>query len=162
MEKISFQDVNFTKTRFPYSNLSRTDLSRMDLSNCKFRRSDLSHSKLHFSQLSDSMLEYANLTGTDLRGTDLKGAFLYQTLLTNAKINDWTEFDDECIYNSRNIEPADSPADKFSATTWVYRSLAALYKDNAMAEQARHFHIKKEESQRAGYQQEWQENKDIK
>lgn len=87
--------------------------------------------------------------------------YIHQATLSNANINDWTKFDDICIYELKNIGPGDSRSDKAVAITWVYRSLSILYKNNALSERARGFYIKKEESKRRGYWRMGCDKKDL-
>jgi hypothetical protein len=83
---------------------------------------------------------------------------LYQTVLFDALVDPTTDFGTETIYESnpdlkgwfRNT----ADATPMEAATWVYRNLQRLYEDNAMTEQAREFHLKKEEAEREYHRRE--------
>lgn len=155
MSEMDLQNVTLSEVDLSGSNLSKANLERSQLSESTLHRANLSGAILYQANLEGARLEYANLTGADLRTADITGAYLYQALLSNGRIDDHTLIDDVCIYETDEVEPVDSSADKFDAAAWVYRSLEALYEDNAMVEQAREYHVLKEESLRKSYWADW-------
>jgi hypothetical protein len=103
-------------------------------------------------------LEDARLNEADLGGAQLQDARLYQTVLFDALVDPTTDFGDFLIYE-RNPDlngwfRNTADAAPMQAAAWVYRNLQQLYEDNAMAEQAREFHLKKEEAERKYHRRE--------
>lgn len=161
MSGMDLTDTTLVGADLSGSDLSNSNLSHSNLSECNFRRSNLTQTDLSSVNLSGAIMEYANISGANLDYTNLSGAFLYQTLSTDTRVNDLTTFDNCCIYDSKGHEPADSPADQYDASTWVYRTLKSIYKQNAMVEQARFFHLQEQKAHREAYRRYWSENRDI-
>lgn len=98
--------------------------------------------------------------GTDLRGADLSGARLYQTAFRDVRINDETtfgvnegRFGEKCRYeyDPNTGVSINENKSRLEAAAWTYRRLESLFEENAMVERARDAHIRKEETQRAYY-----------
>ena len=95
------------------------------------------------------MLEKAILTRTDLREANLKTADLYQTHLSNPRLNIEADYGDICSYEAEEKSPEiSSDTLPLEAATRVYRRLENLHDENALANPTRYYHIRKQEAQR--------------
>lgn len=168
-----FRGVDLTDTNLRRADLGDADLFGADLGGADLRYADLAGAKLQGcsmdganarnSCLDGAHLESAVLNRTDLRGASLRNAFLYQVQFSDARIDDRTAFEETCIYESDDVSPtidADTRADAneiapLNAATWVYRRLEALHEENALAQRAREYHVRKEEAQRKYYWNRW-------
>jgi len=139
-----FPHADLRNAQFPGANLHRADLTRADARNADFTPDD---------DTDPTNLEDAVLRETDLRGADLSGTRLYQTDLTDARINRKTTFDDTTVYE-RNPELSGwfrETTDAYGAAAWVHRRLERLHESAAASEEARRYHIRKQEAERAGH-----------
>ncbi|MBB6645531.1 pentapeptide repeat-containing protein [Halobellus ruber] len=101
------------------------------------------------ANLEDAVLEHA-----DLRGADFRDARLYQTDLTDTRINAETTFDSTTLYERRpDLDGwfANTTESTHEAGAWVHRRLERLHEDNALSEDARRFHVRKQEAERSHY-----------
>jgi uncharacterized protein YjbI with pentapeptide repeats len=144
LRRAQFPDAYLHSAQFPESNLRRADLTRADARRADFTPDD---------DTDPTNLEDAVLRETDLRGADLSGTRLYQTDLTDARINRKTTFDDTTVYE-RNPELSGwfrDTTDAYGAAAWVHRRLERLHESAAASEEARRYHIRKQEAERAGH-----------
>jgi hypothetical protein len=88
------------------------------------------------------------------------GARLFQTVLTDARINSRTEFDATTIYEQYpDIQGKfRQEATPEQAAAWVHRRLESLHEENAMSEEARQYHIRKQEAERTHHLRRAKEN----
>lgn len=148
LSSVEFHDVNLSDAEF-----HGADLHDADCTDAVARRTDFTYAILH-----DTVL-----TRADCRGATFTSALLYETVLTDTRINSQTTFYDPeaTFYDSITFRPAvvyeenpltseDLPGDihPLKAAEWVYRRLEKLHEENALSEDARYFHISKEEAQR--------------
>ena len=92
----NLRDATLTDAHLLAATLTGADLRRTDLKNADVRRAEFTDPddpQARPANLEDSVIE-----GADLRGTDFSRARLFQTVLTDARINSRTEFDATTIY----------------------------------------------------------------
>ena len=144
LQRAQFPDADLPFAQFPDTSLYQADLTRADARNADFTPDD---------DTDPTNLEDAVLRETDLRGADLSGTRLYQTDLTDARINRKTTFDDTTVYE-RNPKLSgwfSETTDAYGAAAWVHRRLERLHESAAASEEARRYHIRKQEAERAGH-----------
>lgn len=141
-----FPDANLRGAQF-----SDADLSGADCTDATAVGADFTHATLH-----DTLL-----IRTDCRGATFTGSLLYETVFSDTRINSQTTFYNPirsrpvCAYEENPSTSDDLPDEThpLEAAEWVYRRLETLHEENALSEEAREFHISKEEARRA-YQRE--------
>lgn len=140
------------------ADLSKADFREADLSKADLRSADLKSTDLNQATLEGTDLEDALLVRTNLRGANLENAQLYQTYFSDVQINSDTDFGDTCIYENPdklnddwNIRWDAAPTE---AAVWTYRRLQDLHEKYALTEDARDYHIKKEEAERKRHKKE--------
>jgi uncharacterized protein YjbI with pentapeptide repeats len=152
-----FPDADLSEAQFPDADLSGASFNDADLSGAQargavFRKADLTGAVLRDAIFRDANFEDTRLNKADLGGAQLQDARLYQTVLFDALVDPTTDFGDSLVYertsdlNGWFRNAAD--ATPMQAAAWVHRNLQQLYENNAMADEARQFHIRKEEAQR--------------
>lgn len=163
LDYVQFHEANLRHTKFydvslSYAEFHDADLFRADCTDVDASGTDITHASLHNTLL----------TRADCRETTFTSALLYETVFADTRINTQTTFYDSEItfYNSITSRPAvvyeensliseDLPdgTHPLEAAEWVYRRLEKLHEENALSEDARDFHISKEEARRK-YQHE--------
>lgn len=174
LKKIDFTDAdlsraNFTDVYLLDSDFIDADISDVDFTDTKFRSVDFTDADLQDADLSDAdareaSFRHANLqnimlTRADCRGTTFTNAYLYETVFADTQINSTTTFYDSpnsqpiCIYeeDSSTVDRLPDDVQPLEAARWVYRRLETLHEANALSEEARQFHISKEEAERRLY-----------
>ncbi len=142
LSNAQFPGADLPNAQFPGAFLHQADLTRADARKADFTPDD---------DTDPTNLEDAVLRETDLRGADLSGTRLYQTDLTDARINRKTTFDDTTVYE-RNPELSGwfrDTTDAYGAAAWVHRRLERLHESAAASEEARRYHIRKQEAEQA-------------
>jgi uncharacterized protein YjbI with pentapeptide repeats len=156
LRSADFPDVNLFAAEFPHADLKWAEFPDAHLSQADLTTADARHVKFTAEDgQNPTNLENAILRETDLRGADLSQARLYQADLTDARINRETTIPDETPYEKdqelngwfRNT------VDAFGAAAWVHRRMERLHEDQAASEEAREFHIRKQEAEREGHKQ---------
>jgi uncharacterized protein YjbI with pentapeptide repeats len=156
-----FHDANLTGAQFSKADLFGAQLPKADLSETRFPNANLTSAKIEntdarYAYFGAANLQEANLTGADLRGAKLINTHLDQTVLSDARIDANTDFGDApdewgptCVYET-HPEATEPPGDRsqLEAAEWVYRRLQKLHEENALSEEARGFHVRKEEARR--------------
>ncbi len=173
LPRAQFTDTNLPRAQFPEANLQRAQFLDADLQHAQFSEANLQRTQFHGSNIHQADLTGAdardaeftpgnstptNLEDTVLRRTDLRRANLsdtrlYQADLTDARINRKTTFDDTTVYE-RNPELSGwfrDTTDAYGAAAWVHRRLERLHESAAASEEARRYHIRKQEAERAGH-----------
>lgn len=142
LESAEFRgDTSLREAEFHNSDLSNVDCTDVDA-----RDADFTHATLH-----DTLL-----TRADCRGATFTDTLLYEAVLADARINSQTTFYDanlsrpKCVYEENPETSEDLPENTtpLEAAEWVYRRLEKLHDENALSEEARRFHISKEEARR--------------
>lgn len=159
-------DAYLFKADLTDADLYRTDLSRAILERATLKRSDLKKADLGGAELEEADLRKADLEDSvledaDLRGADFTDALLYQADLTNARINAATDFGrdgsvEETIYERQpDLDGwfTETTESNYLAGAWVHRRLERLHEENALSEDAREFHVRKQEAELSHY---WQ------
>jgi len=159
----TFKRTDFSKSNFKRANLSGTHLDDADLQDTNMQSAILSSGVLSFADLTKcdarsalfkkTDLENTNLTQADLRDADLQQSLLYQVILTDARVNDTTDFGTSCRYETDSDTSIrfDDSTHRLEAAAWTYRRLNDLYSTNSMADQSYRYHYKKEEAKRSYY-----------
>ena len=157
----NLQNADLTSTELKNACLIGVDLKDAILTSANLHQADLQNADVRdakFTDLADSQAEPANLEdavfeGADLRGADFRRARLFQTVLTDTRINSRTSFDATTVYEEHpdaegwfNDEETSESSEQ--AAAWVHRRLESLHEENAMSEEARLFHIRKQEAER--------------
>lgn len=177
----NFTDSRPQTAKFTGADLTTVEFTGADLINTNFTDANLEGADLSVSDAKNANFRHANLqdaafTRTDCRGATFTSALLYETVFADTRINSTTTFFDPettfytsitsrpgCVYeenplttnNFRNdlhtayLQPQD--VQPLEAARWVYRRLETLHEDNALSEEARQFHISKEEAEQALY-----------
>lgn len=148
LEAATFTGADLSDTVFTDTNLRGADFTDADLT-----EADLTHTTLH-----DALL-----TRADCRGVTFTSALLYEAVFAESRINSRTTFYDPnttfydsitsrpaCVYDENPLTRDDLPegTHPLEAAEWVYRRLQKLHDENALSEEARRFHISKEEARR--------------
>lgn len=177
LRRADFSDADLFDVEFTDANLRRSSLGGVDLENSRLSGANLESAGLRDSVLfnadldgaelfnanltdvnarnasfEDADLEDATLNRTELRDADLLGARLYQAVFADTRINNDTEFGRRCAYETdpgADVRTADGRIHRLVAAAWTYRRLERIHDENAMADEARRFHIRKKEVQRA-------------
>ena len=149
---VNLLDADFTDSELHGARFTGSNLTDADLSKSNLRKANLARTRLHNAVFDE----------TDVRGADFQEAALYQVFLENTRIDNSTEFGDKTAYRMRNSEIQLRPEDfgdpnSLQAAAWVNRRLKSLHEENAMTEETRKFHIRKEEAERAldAYEENW-------
>lgn len=159
--------ANLTESRLSDIDCQYSDLEGADLTDARASDADLTDATVtdaiaRGSHLSKATLENTTLTRTDLREADLSGADFYQTQFADIRINSETDFGDMCSYEMDDESPGiANETPPLKAAIWVYRRLETLHKENALADRAREYHVRKEETQRKSYWKDWNNWDDV-
>jgi uncharacterized protein YjbI with pentapeptide repeats len=160
---VKFINSDLAIAEFCDSDLSTAEFTECDLSDAKFTNDVvLDESKFEKCDCRDSkftanedepggppLLEFAIFEGTDLRRVDFTNACLYETIFTDVRISNSTEFDYTSAYERYpDIELGTDETTRLQKAAWVHRRLQILHEENAMSESARQFHIRKQEAER--------------
>lgn len=169
ISQAELSDADFSDADLPHVDLSGANLRGGTLSGTQLSYSVLNNTRLFSADLSDANLSGANLTAADLREVDLEEANLedamliqadirdanlrntrlYQVHFSDTRMNNSTEFDNNCVYEAQDVEPdIEEEVSNLEAAAWVYRRLELLHEENAMSGETRRFHVRKEEAQR--------------
>ncbi len=181
---VAFIDANLRFTDFTDAFLRGTDFTNADLQYAYFtdallREAVFTNANLQDAELSDADARYASFrhatlqnavfTRADCRGVTFTSALLYETVFADTRINSTTTFFDPpttfydsitsrpgCVYEENSLTTDQLPDDMqpLEAARWVYRRLETLHEKNALSEEARQFHISKEEAERALYRKQ--------
>lgn len=144
-DKINAESASFAKAKVVKSDFTDAVLNNTDLSDANARG----------ATFDDANLEDATFVRTELRDANLRNTRLYQTLFADTRINSNTDFGDTTAYEDPDTDLGENYEDtsRWEAAAWVYRRLQDLHEENAMAEKAREYHVRKEEAHRANYRQ---------
>ncbi|MFC7079106.1 pentapeptide repeat-containing protein [Halorussus caseinilyticus] len=143
----NLRGIDAPDARLKEANLADANLEDAKLADADLRDADLEDANLRKAKLGGANLEDASLVRTDLRETTLEDARLYQTYFSDVRIDSDTEFGDSCVYEDLD-ELDDWDATPTEAAVWTYRRLQDLHEKYALTERARHYHVKKKESQK--------------
>lgn len=172
----NFDSVDLSDCGFPASQMPRTILRGCNLKNIDLTGANLSHSKCHEAnfegailnraiasysdmsganlqntKLNEAVLNRANLENSLLSGADLRGASfikagMYQSVIRDIIINDYTRFGGVTAYETVSmytyVLPTEYDISRHRAASWTYRQLEELYRRNADPETAIEYHIK--------------------
>jgi uncharacterized protein YjbI with pentapeptide repeats len=153
LQYATFTDAHLWGAFLTGADLHRTDLKNADVQGAEF--TDPDDPQARPANLEDSVVE-----GADLRGADFSRARLFQTVLTDARINSRTEFDATTIYEQYPDMQGGfrEEATPEQAAAWVHRRIESLHEENAMSEEARQYHIRKQEAERTHHLRRAKEN----
>lgn len=157
---VDFSDTDLQNASFPGADLYRANFQNSDIRDAAF--TDRSNDQIRPTNLEDTVFE-----GADIRGTNFGRARLFQAVLTDTRINSRTIFDTKTLYEkcpqlwgwfSHQETPEKTSEERRElpkevttpnqAAAWVHRRLESLSEENAMSEEARNFHIRKQEAER--------------
>lgn len=166
-QSADLSEVNSRGGEFSNANIFSTDLTGAVLRHCDFSdtyscHADFTNTDLRWSIFRDADLRDASLVRADIRNADFENTELYQTIFSDARLNEGTKFGEYCIYDQSDSEfktGHEGVDDPSTAAIWVYRRLESLYEENAMANEVRHYHICKEEAQRKQHKEQGQKGK---
>ncbi|WP_081461395.1 pentapeptide repeat-containing protein [Halalkalicoccus jeotgali] len=157
----SLGGTDHSSAKFHDSDLLHADFRGTQLSNVVFCHSDISGGDYTDADARDADFSHATLhnalfTRTDCRGATFTNALLYETVFADARINSQTTFYDSgvsrpvVVYekNPHALEGLSMDTHPLEAAEWVYRRLEKLHDENALSEEARKFHISKQEVRR--------------
>jgi uncharacterized protein YjbI with pentapeptide repeats len=156
-------DADFSEATLLKANLTNTDaqltyfenaeLSEADFTDSNLEDADFTDADARGATFDDSNLEDATFIRTELRDANLRDTRLYQTLFSDTRINSNTDFGEKSAYEDPDTELGENYEDtsRWEAAAWVYRRLQNLHEENAMSEQARDYHVRKEEAHRSDY-----------
>lgn len=156
--------ANLHRASVAASNLENACLESSVLSDANFWKSDLSGANISDAKLEETKLNDATLTGvnledsylvnTDIRNTDMKCARIFNTYLSDIRLNTDTDFGDICVYEQ--LEELDEwDATPLEAAVWCYGRLQTIHEEYAQTDRARHYHTKKANALR---QHHWKQN----
>jgi hypothetical protein len=161
LRRVNILDGHLRRAQFPESDVRRAKLKGVDLRETEFQESNLTRADVEDVVAQDAQFYAANfqqilLTRTDLRSASLAHVHLDQAIFSDMRIDSTTDFGDSpdewgpaCVYEL-HPEATEPPGnrDPLQAAEWVYRRLQKLYEENALSEEARGFHVRKEEARR--------------
>jgi uncharacterized protein YjbI with pentapeptide repeats len=161
LPQAQFPNSELPQAQFPDAFLYDTQFPATNLRGARFPAADLTQARLEDADAQDACFKGANLQKTDIRKIDLRGATLHnahldQTVFSDTRIDATTDFGDSpdewgptCVYET-HPEVTEPPGDRshWEAAEWVYRRLQKLHEENALSEEARGFHVRKEEVRR--------------
>jgi uncharacterized protein YjbI with pentapeptide repeats len=159
-----FQDTSVRNAEFQNADLSGADCTDVDA-----RDADFTHATLH-----DTLLTRADCRGATFNSALLYETVLADTRINSQTTfyNNKTTFYDSatsrpaCVYEENPLTSHENSPDEpyyrnvgtweylpeettpLEAAEWVYRRLEKLHDENALSEEARRFHISKEEARR--------------
>lgn len=169
-----FPHADLTLAKFPNAYLPDTKFTDAQLRKAQFidanlRDADFSDANARNVVFHHANLQNAVLTRTDCRRASFTSARLYETVFVDTRINSKTIFTrpettfyksiqgrPACVYEENDLMDHPESGPPLKAARWVYRRLETLHEDNALSEEARQFHISKEEAERALY---WDQGK---
>nr|WP_274381014.1 pentapeptide repeat-containing protein [Halorussus salinus] len=153
LKGLMLSNALMTKSTFAGANLSDTQMSQLYLKGADFEGATLKNAKASNTNFSQVNFEDASLVQADIRDSNFKNTRFYQTLFSDTRINSNTDFGDTTAYEDPDIDLGENYEDtsRFEAAAWVYRRLQDLHEENAMSEQAREYHVRKEEAHRSNY-----------
>lgn len=148
----------FVRSSFPGAVLANSELIGTDLRFCEMAKmeapgTDFTDADLRGANLRGGLLESATMIRTDIRGANLRKARLYEIHFSDVLLNDMTEFGVELAYEELDLAE-EREIDSLEAASWVYRRLESLFEENAMAEEAREYHVRKQEARRKFHKQQ--------
>ena len=151
--KANLLGSDFVGVESKLTDFEDSNLLKLNLKNSVFMSADFTDANAQGATLDNSNLEDATFIRTELRDASLKNTRLYQTLFSDVRINSNTDFGEESAYEDPDTELGENYDDttRFEAAAWVYRRLQDLHEENAMSEQAREYHVRKEEAHRSNY-----------
>lgn len=157
-------DANVKQATLKESDLRGATCPGLQAHQADFQGADLRDAEFGQSDTAAANLEDAILKETDMRGTDFQRTRLYQTDLTQARINAETTFTDQGTTVYEDDPDLDGWFDNttdtaYQAGAWVHRRLERLHENNALSKRAREYHIRKQEAERGHHWQRRYETK---
>jgi uncharacterized protein YjbI with pentapeptide repeats len=169
--KATLNHATLTDSEFDAADLTGARLKSTIVEGCSAQNAKFHGANLNGAEFSDAKLQYASfrpedtvtsfedglLERADVRGADFTDTAMYQTILTNIRLNDRTHFDGKggsrCIYETggdenSGITPEESGVKKYEAAANCYRHLESVYSANDLSSEERQFHIRKKEADR--------------
>ncbi|WP_330633773.1 pentapeptide repeat-containing protein [Halocatena halophila] len=158
--------ADFTDADLRWGDLTDSFLRTADFTDADLQDADLSDADARYAKFRHATLQDAVFTRTDCRDVTFTSTLLYDTVFSDTRINSKTIFFNpkttfydsimsrpSCIYeeNPHIAEQLPKNIHPLEAAKWVYRRLEILHEENALSEEAREFHISKEEVERALY-----------
>ncbi|NHN42658.1 ion transporter [Halorubellus sp. JP-L1] len=119
----SLVGADFTDAALPGACFDDADLRRAD-----FRDADLHGATFVDANVEDALFVYA-----DVRDAAFEGARLYRAVLSDARVNEGTEFGRTVVYETdaeRDASPGGFERNTESAV-WTYREIQRVFEDNA-------------------------------
>lgn len=152
LHNAEFHDAELYDVEFHDAILRGAEFHDADLSNADCTGADASTTDFTYGTLHDAIFVRA-----DCRSATFTNALLYEIVFADTRINSQTTFYDSSkprpavIYEENQRTSKDLPKGihPLEAAEWVYRRLEKLHDENALSEDARNFHISKEEARRA-------------
>jgi uncharacterized protein YjbI with pentapeptide repeats len=158
LQETEFPDADLREARFDNGTLRDAEFRNADLRGAEFPDADCQGSNFAGALLHDTLL-----IRTDCRDATFTSAYLHEAVFADTRINSSTTFYDpentyydsitsrpSCVYEENPLTADDLGDDThpLEAARWVYRRFETLHEENAMSEEARRFHISKEEAER--------------
>jgi len=145
-----FEDASLVGADLVGANLKGADFTGADLT-----LADMSDVNGLGADFTGANLEGAVLTKADLRQANLEGARLHETVFTDATVGAGTSMDDVAVYDREATPPDLTRSQPLEAATWVYRQLQELYRDNGLAQLARHsYYLEKDARRRLAWKRQ--------
>jgi uncharacterized protein YjbI with pentapeptide repeats len=160
-----FHDADLRRAEFSDADLRRAEFSDADFRLAKFRDADVFGANFRHANLQETVF-----TSTDCREATFTSALLYETAFEDSRLNSQTTFYESntsrpvCVYEENELTTEKLPDDvhPLKAARWVYRRLETLHEENALSEEARNFHISKEEAERKLYKERGNRRRHVK
>lgn len=133
--------VDLTGAYLGRANLTGANIPNVDLTDAELLETNLTDANLRLVEL-NGRLERANLTRTNLFDADLRGAEFHGAVMTDAQINEGTEFGDHYTTDGE-IEKA----------AWSLSQIEELSRQNALPDQIREAFTKRKDRRRQHYYQ---------
>jgi len=144
---LDFERANLTKCQLDGSSFESARFTGARLSNATLHECDLSGVSLASvradgTEFDGADLEYATLAQADLTGASFADAKLYTCHLLSSRVGTDSPFEDihDYLTDSDSDKRKSSPARKAAS---VYRTLEAVYRDNALTDESLTYHRKR-------------------
>lgn len=149
LRNASFASCTLSGTQMRNSLLAGADFRGATVDEAILRGSDLSGANLRDASFVGGEMEEVNLERADVRGADLRDARLYQAILHDVRIDDFTEFGQTSPHSFDDGETERRYGrDGHLAAAWVFQRIEGVYRVNAMLPRAWEYHVLEKESVR--------------
>jgi uncharacterized protein YjbI with pentapeptide repeats len=186
LEYAEFPDADLPEAEFPDADLRMAEFRDIDAFNANFRHANLQDTVFTSTDCREATFTSALLYETVFEDLRINS----QTTFSESENTYYNSFDrfptfariilsikkklgygsleglrPACVYEENELttdQLTDNVHDPLEAARWVYRRLETLHEENALSEEARQFHISKEEAERKLYKERGNPRRHVK